>query len=66
MLDFSPLWSLMEKKGISANALFRMGFPQTNYYRLKAQKDIRISNLAHLCKLLDCELHEIVKYVPKK
>ena len=66
MLDFSPLWELMAKKEISANELFRMGFPQTTYYRLKSGKDVRISTVAYLCQLLDCELHEIVRYIPTK
>lgn len=66
MLDFCLLWELMEKKNISANELFRMGFPQTTYYRIKSGKDVRISTLAYLCELLECELHEIARYVPKK
>jgi len=65
MLDFSPLWELMKNRGISANALFRLGFPQTTYYRVKSGKDVRISTLVQLCELLECELHEIARYVPK-
>ena len=66
MLDFSLLWDLMKAKEISANELFRMGFPQTTYYRIKAGKDVRISTLAYLCELLECELHEIARYAPKE
>ena len=66
MLDFSLLWALMESRNISANALFRMGFPQTTYYRIKAGRDVRISTLVQLCDILKCELHEIVSYVPDK
>ena len=64
MLDFTPLWDLMKERGISANELFRMGFPQTTYYRLKAGKDVRVSTVAQLCNLLKCDLHEIARYVP--
>jgi len=62
MLDFTPLWELMSERNISANALFRMGFPQTTYYRLKAGRDVRISTLAQLCDLLECDLSDIVRY----
>ena len=66
MLDFSPLWELMAERNISANELFRMGFPQTTYYRLKAGRDVRISTLAQLCKLLECELNDIAKFIPEE
>jgi len=66
MLDFSPLWELMSERKISANALFRMGYPQTTYYRLKAGRDVRISTLVQLCDLLECELSDIAKYTPTK
>jgi len=66
MLDFSPLWELMKEKNISANALFRLGFPQTTYYRLKAGRDVRISTLVQLCDLLECNLSDIAKYTPNK
>ena len=62
MLDFDPLWKIMSEKGISANELFRRGFPQTTYYRIKRGADVRISTLAELCRLLDCQLEDIARY----
>jgi len=66
MIDFSPLWELMAERNISANALFRLGFPQTTYYRVKAGRDVRISTLVQFCDILNCDLNDIVRYSPNK
>lgn len=62
-MSFQPLWDTMEKKGISSyDLILKMGFPRTNYYRIKSNKDIRIETIEKLCQLLDCEVQDIVKY----
>jgi len=66
MIDFNPLWELMAERDISANALFRLGFPQTTYYRVKAGRDVRISTLVQFCDILNCDLSDIVRYSPNK
>lgn len=62
-MNFQPLWDTMERKGVSSyDLIIKMGFPRTNYYRIKKGKDLRLETIAQLCKLLDCQIQDIVQY----
>jgi len=63
MISFEPFFETMKKKGITSyDLIVKMGFPRTNYYRIKNGKNVRIDTIETLCKLLDCEIHDIVKF----
>jgi len=67
MIDYSPLFETMKKKDISSyNLTQKLGFSQTKYYRLKKNLPVTTDTLKELCILLECELHEVVRFVPSK
>ena len=64
MIVYDPLWDLLSKKGFTTYTLrekFRIS--SSTVQRLRKNKPVSTNTLDDLCKLLDCELHEVAKYV---
>ena len=61
------LKELMESRNISINKLsFRAEMQRTQlkkYYRNEVQR-LDIAVLSRLCYALDCDLHELIEYIP--
>ena len=63
MLSYEPLFELMEQKNITAYYLIeKLGFDRRTFYRIRKGNHISTANVIKLCYLLDCEIHEIIKY----
>lgn len=65
MISYEPLFKTMKEKGITSYRLFKMGFPQSNYYAIKRGENISTNTINHLCVLLQCEVSEILKFIPE-
>lgn len=61
------LKEIMEKRNISINKLsFRAEMQRTQlkkYYRNEVQR-LDIAVLSRLCYALDCDLHDLIEYIP--
>ena len=55
----------MKEKGITSYRLFKMGFPQSNYYAIKHGENISTNTINQLCVLLQCEVSDILKFLPE-
>lgn len=64
MISYEPLFQTMQKKGITSYRLFKMGFPQSNYYAIKRGENISTHTVDALCRLLSCNVSDIMTYVP--
>ncbi|MGM9600313.1 MAG: helix-turn-helix domain-containing protein [Faecousia sp.] len=64
MISYEPLFQTMKEKGITSYRLFKMGFPQSNYYAMKRGENISTHTVDVLCKLLDCDVADIMRFVP--
>ena len=64
MISYEPLFQTMKEKGISSYRLFKMGFPQSNYYAIKRGENISTHTVDALCRLLSCNVSDIMTYVP--
>ena len=53
----------MKKKGITSYRLFKLGFPQSNYYAIKRGENISTHTVNELCRILDCNVADIMTYV---
>ena len=62
MIDFSPLWITMERKKISQYQLLKQGIDNKTLDSLKKNKNITLNTMEKLCKILDCEPNDIVKF----
>lgn len=63
MISYEPLFQTMQKKGITSYRLFKMGFPQSNYYAMKRGENISTHTVDVLCKLLKCNVADIMTFI---
>lgn len=63
MISYEPLFETMKRKGITSYRLFKMGFPQSNYYAVKRGENISTHTINELCRILQCDVCDIMKYV---
>ena len=66
MISFEPLFQTMREKGITSYRLFKMGFPQSNYYAMKRGENVSTHTVNELCRLLECNVSDIMSYVEEK
>lgn len=64
MIIYEPLYETMKTKGISTYKLVNTyGMSRSLLDRLKHNKPISTVTLNDLCKILDCDVGDILKYV---
>ena len=63
MISYEPLFETMKEKGITSYRLIKMGFPQSNYYAIKRGENISTHTVDQLCRLLSCDVADIMRYV---
>ena len=66
VISYEPLFLTMKKKGITTYKLFKMGFSKSTYYAMKDGKSVLVSTIDQLCTLLECEVSDVVKFVPEQ
>lgn len=64
MLDYSPLWKTMEKKGISQYQILKSGIDNKTLDSLKKGKNITLLTVEKLCAILNCTPNDVVRFVP--
>ena len=62
IIDYSPLWETMEKKNISQYHLLKSGIDNKTLDSIKKNKNITLLTLEKLCKILECQPNDIVKF----
>ena len=63
MIDYSPLWLTMERKGVSQYQLIRSRIDNKALDSLKKGRNITLLTLEKLCLILECSPNEIVRFV---
>lgn len=66
MISYAPLFKTMKAKGITSYRLGKMGFPLSNYYAMKRGENISTHTLNQLCKLLRCNVQDIMEYIDEE
>lgn len=66
MISYEPLFRTMEEKGITSYRLQKMGFNRATYYAMKCGKSVSTNTIAHLCKLLECRVEDVMEYVEEE
>ena len=62
MIDYSPLWETMKKRNISQYQLLKSGIDNKTLDSLKKNKNITMMTMEKLCRILDWEPNDIVKF----
>jgi DNA-binding Xre family transcriptional regulator len=63
MISYEPFFETLKAQGITSYRLMKMGFPRSNYYAIKRGDNINSYTVNHLCKLLHCDVCDIMRYV---
>ena len=62
MISYSPLWDTMREKNITTYALIhKFGFDARTLSDLKHNKSVTVNTLETLCKILDCNVQDVVE-----
>lgn len=65
MISFTPLWETMQRKKISTYALItKYSFSRGTLDSLKHNRNISTATLNDLCRILSCNVDEIIQYIP--
>ncbi len=62
MISFEPLFETMKRKNVSSYALAKAGFSRATYYAIKNGKSISTNTVNQLCRLLHCDVSDIMRY----
>ena len=65
MISYAPLWVTMKLKIATTYTLQGKGeISSSTVRRLKANESVSTNTLDALCRILDCELDDIIAYLP--
>lgn len=65
MISYAPLWRTMEQKGATTYTLQVKGqISSSTVRRLKSGESVSTNTLDALCKVLQCDLNDIISYIP--
>ena len=65
MIDYSPFWETLNNSKESTYTLItKHNISSATINRLRKNKALTTTTLNDLCHILNCELHQIAKYVP--
>lgn len=63
MISYNNLWKIMKEKGISQYALIKKyNVSPAQITRLKRNESVSTHTIEMFCKILDCEVGDIMKY----
>ena len=63
MIDYAPLWETMKRKDITTYALIhKHGIDAHTINDLKHNKSVTMNTLESLCRALNCEANDVVRF----
>ena len=66
MISYAPLWRTMEKTGATTYTLQVKGqISSSTVRRLKSGESVSTNTLDALCRILQCDLTDIIEYLPE-
>ena len=66
LISYAPLWRTMEIKGATTYTLQVKGqISSSSIRRMKAGESVSTNTLDALCKVLQCDLKDIIEYLPE-
>ena len=67
MISYEPLWETLRKKHISTYTLIKdYAFSRGTLDSLKQNRNISTATLNDICNLLDCEITDVICFIPDK
>lgn len=66
MIDYTPLFDTMKRKGITQYQMIEQGIDRRVLDALRKNKNITLLTVEKLCRVLDCEPSDIVRFIPEE
>ena len=64
MISYKPFWETLKKKNVSTYALiYKHGISSATINRIKKGGGISTAKLDDLCKILECNVQDIITFV---
>ena len=65
MIDYSPFWDVLQQSNENWYTLTnKHHISNSTLHRLKHNQDLSTKTLNDLCRILDCQIGDIVQYIP--
>lgn len=65
MISYEKLWQTMKKNGVSQYALIKKyGISPGQITRLKRNESVSTHTIENFCKILHCDVADIMQYIP--
>jgi len=65
VISYDDLWNVMKEKGLSQYALIKKyGVSPGQITRLKRNESVSTHTIDMFCKILGCDVGDIMKYIP--
>lgn len=65
MIVFDPLWETLRRKGVSQYVLIKEhGVSTGTLDSLRKNRSVTLNTINDLCRILDCGVSDIVRYIP--
>ena len=66
MISYDNLWNIMKERGISQYALIKQyHISPGQITRLKRNESVSTHTIDIFCRILNCEVSDIMKYIPE-
>ena len=66
-LSYNKLWKLLIDKGINRSQLCELtGISRATMAKLNSKKNVNTKTLEQICKILNCDIGDIVEYENKE
>ena len=67
MITFDPLWETLKRKQISQYSLINdFGVSTGTLDALRKNRSITLNTLNDICQILQCEVSDVIRFVPDK
>ena len=63
LIDYSPLWETMKRKGVSQYKLLQEGVDNKTLDSLKKNKNITMLTLEKICAIVGCQPGDVVRFI---
>ena len=67
MISYEPFWATLKEKNQSTYTLISIhGISSSTVNRLRHNQPINTTTLDDLCRILECDVEQILRYIPEK
>ncbi len=66
MIKYNRIWETMKQKGVSQYALIKKyGVSPAQITRLKRNESVSTNTIDMFCKILNCNVEDVMEYIPE-